>query len=269
MSDAYDIMTPTSVGTGVARTSIGTLNKPATVQNLVEFIPYYVSSGAYTAAESLLIQFEMTNQSVNSLLPKKVILPPTLGGLGTFAQVTSPILESYRCNTMLQNGATSTFEGFGTAQIANTVAPVVGCALHYDELPPNDVEFYYDKPTDETNTGTAATTVAGNSVTINGGTMLRKLYAAVTAGTVTASESFIGDMQFSSNDFENSLPLKVPIQPISAGLGTAVSLANLHMATYNCRMGMKLTTTINTAYRQSEALTATGNFIGAVSYIKS
>ena len=58
MSGAWDIATATSaLGTGVAKTQINggaNLTKPTQAVNLVEVVPYTVSSsGAYTAGESV------------------------------------------------------------------------------------------------------------------------------------------------------------------------------------------------------------------------
>ena len=36
---SWDVITPTSIGTGVAKTSLGTITKPEEVQSLVEFVP--------------------------------------------------------------------------------------------------------------------------------------------------------------------------------------------------------------------------------------
>ena len=37
---SYDVITPTSIGTGVAKTSLGTNTKPTQASELIEFIPY-------------------------------------------------------------------------------------------------------------------------------------------------------------------------------------------------------------------------------------
>jgi hypothetical protein len=129
--------------------------------------------------------------------------------------------------------------------------------------------MFYNKPDNETNSGTAATTVAGNTISINDGKVLQTVYGALSAGVVTASESYLASMQFNSNDFDNSQAIEVPLQPNSVGLGTVTSALNPKGSYYkNVNMGMKPTCTISTTLRLSEALTATGNFIGGVGYTK-
>jgi len=140
MSGAWDIATASSLGTGVAKTTINggaNLTKPTQAVNLVETVPYTVSSGAYTAGESIALTAYLDSFSVD-LLPKRMIVPPVQAGLGTLINIVAPILEAYECNTGLQEGATSQFIVSGQAQVANTVAPLMGMALHYSTTPPID-----------------------------------------------------------------------------------------------------------------------------------
>jgi hypothetical protein len=265
---SWDVITPTSLGTGVAKTSLGNITKPEEVQSLIEFVPYYAPSGAVTAAESMLLETSLESNSVN-LLPKRVINPVIAAGLGTTFATLIPVLEAWNCNTPLTAGATPNIQAFGQSQIANTVAPTMGVAFHWSNSKPTTPEMFYNKPDNETATGTAATTVAGNTISINDGKVLQSVYGAITTGVVTASESYLASMQFNSNDFDNSQRIEVPLQPMSVGLGGAASALNPKGSYYkNVQMGMKPTCTISTTLRLSEALTAAGTFIGGVGYTK-
>ncbi len=266
---SYSQITPTSIGTGVARTSLGTNNKPSESQNLIEFTPWYAETGAFTAIQSLLLQTEITSVSVKDILPKRVINPAIMSGLGaTFATLT-PILQAFECNTPLQSGSNDIIEAFGTAQVANTVAPTMGVELHYSDSPPAKKQMFYEKPNNETAVGTAATTVTGNSMTINGGQMIQVLGGEMASATVTASQHYSGILQFNSSNFENSQALDIAIQPKSVGLSTLASALNVKSSMrFNVGMGMKPTTTINTALVVTQALTGGGNFIGFVGYTK-
>ena len=267
---SYDVITPTSLGAGVAKTSIGTNTKPAQAANLIEFIPYYAPSGAVTAAQTMMLETALESASIN-LLPKRVINAPMQAGLGgTFATLI-PQITAFECNTPLTKGGTEIIEVFGQAQLANTVAVIMGCALHYSETAPTrSAEHFYLKPDNETSTGTAATTVAGGTITINGGKTLQILMGALSAGTVTADEGYIGSLQFNSSNFDNSQDLEIPLQPTSVGIGALNSAQQVKHSIYkNVSMGMKATCTISTVLRLSQALTAAGNFIGCVGYTKA
>tara|TARA_Y100000034_G_scaffold129235_1_gene185329 strand:+ start:320 stop:1138 length:819 start_codon:yes stop_codon:yes gene_type:complete len=270
MSGAWDIATATSIGTGVAKTQINggnNLTKPTQATNLVEVVPYISSSGAMTAGESLAVTLEIDSFSVD-LLPKRIIVPPIQSGLGTTISQVNPLLESYECNTGLQEGATSQFILSGTNQIAPTVATNLACALHYSTSPPNRPEHFYHKPDDET-TFTTATTTSGNNFTINDGMWLEDMYVSVFSGVYTVSQSLTGYGEFSSNDFGNSLPLKVPMQPGCASLGATGSQNILQLASYhNVHMPMKTSCKINTSFTNDITQTAAASFIMGVGYTK-
>jgi hypothetical protein len=268
MVTSFDVIVPASIGTGVAKTSLGTITKPTESSQLIEFIPYCAPTAAITAGESFLLETAIESNSIN-LLPKRVINPPITSGLGTAPSCIIPMLEAYECFTPLTQGGTEIIEAFGQAQVANTAAGVMGVDFHFSDDAPSEPEQFYIKPDNETATGTAATTIAGNSITVNGGTMLTKLYPVLTGGVVTASQSYIGSMQFNSNDYTSSQALEVPCQPIGTALGSNIGTGMPKMASYkNVQMGMKSSVTINTVLRLSEALTAAGSFIGAIAYQK-
>ncbi len=130
-------------------------------------------------------------------------------------------------------------------------------------------QMYYEKPDNETATGTAATTAAGGSFTINGGKTLQHLYGEVANVTPLAAESIIGSFQFNSANFDSSQTLEIGGQPIGVGLGATLSEGQPNAnKRVNVGMGMKDTCTINTIYRQSLAQTNTMNFIHAIGYTK-
>ena len=268
---SFDVATATSLGTGVAKTQINggsNLTKPTQATGLIEIIPYIASSAALTPAQSVLAKGIIESNSVN-LLPKEFLIPPICGGLGTFTSALSGILDAIECNTPLTLGATQQFIVSGQCFVANTVAPELGMSFHYSENTPTKKEHFYRLPQNETSTGTSATQISGEDVTINDGTYLEGLYPVVTPAVVTASESYIGYMSVSSNDFGNSMPLKVPVQPISTALGSHVSVGISKLPHYaNIHMPMKTSCLISHTYTQEEALTAAGNFLVGYEYVK-
>ena len=270
MSGAWDLATATSLTTGVAKTQINggnNVTKPTQAVNLVEVVPYTVSSGAYTVAESVALTAEIDSFSVD-LLPKRIIVPPIQSGLGTLMNTTVPLLEAYECGTGLQEGSTSQFIISGQAQIANTVAPLMAMALHYSTTPPVRPEHFYHKPDNEQNF-TTATTTTGPSFTINDGMWVEDLYVSVFTAVYTVSQSLSGYGSFSSNDFGNSLPLKVPMQPGGAGLGNAGTQGILKLGAYhNTHMPMKTSCKINTAFTNDVTQTGTCSFVMGVGYTK-
>ena len=269
---SWDIATPTSLTTGVAKTEINgaqPITKPTQAVNLIEVVPYMASIAALTAGQTYLTKAIIESNSIN-LLPKQFIVPPIMGGLGTFTTSLTPMLDTVECNTPLVQGATQQFQIYGENYIANTVANKLGMGLHYSTASPTKKEMFYDSVTNETNTGTSATSVAGENLTINDGAFLESITPVLVNAVVTASESFIGSISVTSNDFENSMPLKVPCQPTSIALGSHVSPMLAKQPVYkNIHMGMKSSCLISNTLTIDEAQTATGNFAVGYGYTKS
>ena len=90
---------------------------------------------------------------------------------------------------------------------------------------------------------------------------LEDMYVSVFAGTPTVSQSISGYGEFSSNDFGNSLPLKVPMQPGACGLAGTMTPGNLQLASYhNTHMPMKTSCKISTAFTNDITQSATTRF---------
>lgn len=265
---SFQVVVPASLGTGVAKTSLGTVNKPSDSRCLIEYTPYQCPV-VTTTAESLLTNTAIESQSVKDILPKNNINGTVQAGLGATYASLVPILEAFECNTPLQAGANDIITAYGQAQVANTSAPLMGVEFHFSDSPPSRPQMYYDKPADETSTGTSATTVAGNSITINGGRWLENLYMECASSTPLASKPVYGSMIFSSNNFDSSQGLEVALQPVAQGLGaTLATLQPKAGIRKNVHMGMKSTCLINTTMRVSSALTTAANFIAGIGYTK-
>ena len=266
---SYQCVQPVTIGTGVAKTELGTVNKASENQNLIEFTPYY-SLVITTTVESLMSNTQIESISVKDILPKKVNNPVVQAGLGATYSNIIPILESFECNTPLINGSNDIITAFAQAQVANTGVPLHGVEFHFSDSPPAKPQMYFDKPNNETSSGTAATKVSGNSITVNGGKMLQQLFASFAMTTPLASKPLLGSMTFSSANFNSSQGLEIAVQPVGQGLGTTLSAGQPKGTTKkNVGMGMKATCVIDTALTVASALTTAGNFIAGIGYTKA
>lgn len=266
----YDVFAITPAGTGVAETELGTgITTPSQAKQIISIVPYSGATGAYTAAQGAVHEVAIRSDSI-PLTPKRVITSAGNGGVGTFIDVLAPILEEWKFNTPIQSQ--SVLHAFATAQTANTVQFDIGCAVQYSTDSPVSPEKFWMKPNDETSTGTAVGRVTGNTMQITTGTnagIITDLWALpYVAGTVTVSESLYGFMEFQSNDYNDAMPLRVPVQPMAAGLATC-TLMMPKMARYTCYKPTKANTLITTFFTMEEAQTAAQAFIGGVGYIKA
>ena len=266
---SFQCVRPVTIGTGVAKTNLGSVNKASENQNLIEFTPFY-SLVITTTVESLFSETAIESISVKDILPKRVLNPVVQAGLGATYGNIIPILESFECNTPLVNGSNDIITAFAQAQVANTGVPLHGVEFHFSDSPPPKPQMYYDKPDNETGSGTAATQVSGNSITVNGGKMLQNLYASMALTTPLASKPQLATMIFSSANFNSSQGLEIALQPVGMGLGATLS-AGQPIATKrkNVGMGMKSTCVINTALFVASAMTTASNFIAGIGYTKA
>lgn len=266
-----DALTPSSLGTGVTRTTLNNGNAysmSAKVGALVEVVPELVETGAHTAAESFMVRSVTSSDSLPNLVPKQFVFSGSMGGLGVFAFTNVPMLQSYVFNSAMRYQATNiTFEG--ECQIANTVAPEMSLTLVLTDGGPMGPEQFYTAPANETNTGTSQGETAGNDITINGGRTINQVYCILTPGVITASEDIHGRGTISSSNFKGvPSPQRFHAQPIAAGLGTAVSVAIPGDRRWKTNIPIENSFVANTSFLLDEALTATGNFIVGVGYLK-
>ena len=266
-----DAIAPTSLGTGVTATDLNggaVFSMPAPAKSLIEIFVEAISTGALTAAESLMLRSITSSTTLTSMVQKEFVGAYALGGLGTFTVANHPLLMAKPFNTKLP-GATTPVLFQGQAQIANTVAPEMGIEMTLSEGPPLMEEQFYIAPANETNTGTAAGQADGNDITINGGRMINMLGIVQTPGVVTASESHHGRMVLASANFDNvASPQRMYAQPIAVALGAAIGVLNMGDRWKKVEIPIKNTFLGTTAYLQDEAQTATGNYIVQLGYLK-
>ena len=269
-----DMVDATSVGTATTKTKLNggvDLTTPNEAKNLIGIIPGHGATAALTAAESALIKFEVESKAVKDIMPKAIVTTATHGGLGAFLIGLAPPLRSYPFNTPLSGNEDISY--YGTALVNNTAAIDAFAQVMYSNKSPrgNDPHIYWDGPTDETSTGTAAANgIAGGTFTLNAPiqSILRYLYTVLGVGTVTASESYFGHGEIRSADLNTSMPVKGLAQTIATAPGTAIGVGQSESLVHDEWIPMKPTARLATYYNQMEALTAAGNFYVGVGFIR-
>lgn len=267
-----DSFAPTSLGTGVALTTLNggaQYPVPQGAGALLQVVSDVGETGAFTAAESLMIRSLITSDSLPSIVPKEWVQSFGMGGLSTFQYVGAPVLKATPIQVRLEF-STSNITFSGQAQIANTVAPEMTMELTFSNGGPTDTEFFYDAPDNETNTGTAAGQVAGNQLTINGGQYICNLYGVLTSGVVTASESYLARGQLASANYLGvPSPQTWKLQTVATGLNTPISVGGMGDRWTDVQLPIGQSFLADTGIQLDEALTATGNFIIGTAFKKT
>ena len=272
---SVDNVRATTIGTGTTETQLNdaaSLIVPEKLRQFVEIIPYQSSNGAFTAGQSYLTQLRIQSNDVQGLEPKRLILDVVNGVLGATGVTLAPVLRAFPISSPLVGGERINY--WGTAQVANTVAPIVGAGIVYSTEGTSSPQHFYEKPDNETAAGTTADTrTAGNTITITGCSEINALHTAIAVGTITVSESQLGFMEFTSTSWDTSHPYSVPIQPVSALLGATGGMLNGGNKVWKFPRGLGIPTprtqlTINTFYTNDVVNTSAPNFIGGVQFYK-
>jgi len=250
------------------------LTTPNDASGILEVIPYQMELGAFTTDESVITNFRIDSDDVNTT-PCNFLLPVLDGGDGAFTAVGSPALKSYSVNIPLAEQSRINY--FAQGQITNTVEPGVGATVVYTTGRIGQQQ-YYSKVTNETATGTVINTRAvGGTVTITGGNRINHLMATLghdaNAGSAVASEHGVGFIEFSSSDFNTAMPYRVAIQPYASGLGaTASSMSGPGIVDYKLPIGHEIPiqgrTVIDTFYTNRDTKAVADVFICGIGFLK-
>lgn len=266
-----DVVTSTSLGTGVAETLINggvSYNVPAWAHWMEEFTPVQYATGAVTAAQSFTPKFKIKSSSVPGLEPKEIVIAPIAACLGATSSNTTPILKSFKLRRSLP-GANINIDFYGQNLVANTVANAAGCTVKLSSTPLGGQEQYYMASTDETASATTAIATDGGNIVLNGGTRLNMWYGQLMPVTVVASESYAGYMEINSADFDGDAN-RIRFWPyqITAGLSTLITTIVPDQMYYEGNVPIRNTATLTPRFQQTEGVNAAYNFIAGVGFVR-
>jgi len=270
MTYGYDVAVATSTGTGTSQTQINsgnTLFSPNTAQVVNELVPWQTPSGAMTAAQSSLQMLEIQSRSV-FVMPKRIMIPPVMGGLGTFPFAMEPALASIPAGTVIPGIIDLLL--FGTAQVANTAGFLVGCTVGYSDAAPTFFEQFYEFAGGVTAASNNTTRTAGTAFTVNNAVMITSAYCInAINGVLAASVSYGGVADFQSPDFLSALPIKFPVNPVISALGTLIGAAIPVQKYWNVQMPIQPSSRITPGYTADVAPgAATESFVSGIGFVR-
>ncbi len=277
MTIGFDDAVPTVlVGTTEQQINSGNpLTTPNDAQQIIEVIPYTCIQGAFDTDEALAPVFRIASDDV-SVEPKIFSLPVIQGGDALNSWIASPIMPSYPMNIRLAEQSRINY--FANNQNDAAIEPLIGATVVYSDQGANQPEQFYQKPLNESATGTLIDTrAAGNDITITGGAEINMLTAILGLhATVVASEHLNGAAEFVSSDFQTSFPYRVQVTGVNFGIGESTNLPNGNAGSgikrYEMPIGQGIPiagrTVINTFFTNRDAVNAAGFFCLGVGYVK-
>ena len=248
---------------------------PNDAQQIIEVIPYYCIQGAFDSDEALAGIFRLQSDDV-SVEPKRFSLPVIQGGDALNSFVASPIMPSWPMNIRLAEQSRINY--FANNQNDAAIEPLVGCTVVYSDQGSTLPEQFWQKPDNESATGTAINTrSAGNTITITGGAEINWLVSIVGLhAAVVSAEHLNGVAEFVSSDFQTAFPYKVQVTSVNTGIGETGNLPDMNAGAgikrYNMPIGQGIgiagRTVIDNFFTQRDALGGAGFFLNSVGYIK-
>ncbi len=277
MTIGFDDAVPTVLNgtTEVTINNGNPLTTPNDAQQIVEVIPYTCIQGAFDSDEALAPTFRVQSDDV-AVEPKIFSLPVIQGGDALYSFLASPIMPAYPMNIRLSEQSRINY--LANNQNDAAVEPLLGATVVYSDQGANQPEQFYQKPLNESATGTVINTrSAGNDITITGGAEINWLTAIVGLhSAVVASEHLNGAAEFVSSDFQTSMPYRVQVTAVNFGIGETGNLpdgnAGAGIKRYQMPIGQGIPiagrTVINTFFTNRDAVNAAGFFCLGVGYIK-
>lgn len=278
-----------SLGTSTARTLLGGVGVqgtggayvvPTAVKCIVAVRPKIYETTP-TANQAVLAAMQILSADL-ALKDYEVFANPLDSGLGTNEMQTQDAAPWYPFMAPTYGNERVFF--YGTAQVANTVAPLMGVDLLLSDTWPEGFNGNTGKWNSGYSTiqskiaginsggGPTATGIAAGSVATDGGLTVASPYkrllgcvGALVGTTPAASKPVAG--QFSINAPELSQnPLTWNADPITGFLGTTTTGQQVHLSTaFPMNMLWKTTSTIYSKFTLDTAISTAGNF--AMQYI--
>ena len=251
-----------SLGTGTTRTKVGSYTLPSWCRSILAVIPT-LAEITPTTVQSVSAKFELESDSLN-LKPYEILPAPIGAGLGaTFNTLTG--VEKYLVG--INTGGGEIVDIYGTALVANTVAPELAATLILSDKPSPFTQRHAKLGT-VTSTGTTPDTdVGGTAYQISNAKRIVELIGLVHPKTIAAGDAVLGKIKYTSSEFALNSPLDLPLKPLSFGLGATGSMLIPGVSRLDVDMPVKPGQVNIQDYLYADILTAAaGSFISGVVY---
>ena len=264
----YDVVGPTAVGTGVARTTIKSdYVVPSAARELVGVIPFIVGE-APAPAESILAIGDIIGSDFKGQ-PCEFMFPVAAGKLGAIDQLETTPAEFWAIHAPMSGGEKLDIgQEMCDANAANAEAFLT---MVYSTRPTGKRQIYGKFSREIAGSTTAAYVASGTNLTLSNAIQMYEIVAAaVCAGVVTADEELasIATMKCSVWDpIQSTKFFLAPIHAIEATSGVA-TVKSIQRLPFDARFSNKQAT-IETTIQQYDAMTVAPMYAHGIRYYGS
>ena len=256
----------TSLGSAGAKTQLHNGNNlilPAWARTLVAVIPM-VMHDSITPEKPVIPQLILESDDFN-VAPFEVMGTPITGAVSGFPSQVGRS-DRWLVNCPVNGG--DQLKIFGRSLNPDgTAAPYMGCAIIVSDTS-KDGPQRHAKMGALTNTGGAATDVAGTSFTFSGGQSIKELFGTVVFTAQGADEGLLGYTRFDSAEYAHPTPLKLPLEPLIGSDASAAGSMVPGVSRINVDVPLSSGPTTITDYnRIALAPAASGLFVSGVVYV--
>lgn len=244
------------------------LKLPDNAKSILAVVPYITSPAGATANEPIWGKVTITCDSA-PINPLQVLPNPIGASLQGALAVSQPQGAAnqviFPVNCPVEGGEELTIQGTGLFN--HTIEPYMGCEVIYADWRPNKAQRHYKLGT-FTNTGTAAATAAGSTITVTNGKKLVEVFGGAVGTTVATLKGLCGYFLITSEGWTPSWKTYLPINPASGGVGTDLQEAVAALARRYVNKDLESKAIIADDFHLSVALTTTGNYLMGVGYTR-
>lgn len=218
MAIGIEVATGTSLGTGTTKTRLNgdkNVKLPEAARQIVAVKPY-LSIDTPTTLQSVWGQLSLESDDFK-ITPYQVLAGIIGSSIDKAGVNIGTLPETWPVNVEIPGGGE--LKVYGTALVANTAAPQMGCEIIISDRRPT-VPQVRAKMGTITSTGTAAAEVEGTAFSFTGGRRLIEIYGGVSLTTVATTVGVSGYFRFQSSEFRPPFPTKVAFAPINGALIT-------------------------------------------------
>lgn len=211
----------TSMGTSTSKTLMGGANiiLPAWAKSILAVIPQ-CTIDVPTVSQSVIPLCELESDDVQ-VNPYQVLGAPIAACLGATVGSLVAKPEKWAVGCPVNGG--EQIRAYMTALVANTAAPYGGVSIVISDRSAGHAQRHAKVGTLTSSGTSAASDVAGTRYNFSAANRIVELQGILAPATVAAADALMGYFKFSSNEFRQTVPLKLPITPTSGGLSTIFS----------------------------------------------